>query len=64
MATSKRANDNYIHSCGLEQTEIDTKIMSISKMNFTSEQVVAIIEFFLFFDLSRSATMDGLEHRQ
>ena len=49
MATSKRTNDNYIHSCGLEQTEIDSKIMSISKMNFTSEQVVAIIEFFLFF---------------
>ena len=49
MAIGKRINDNYIHNCGLEQTKIDTRIMAISKMNFTSEQVVAIIEFFLFF---------------
>lgn len=47
MAKSKRINENFIHSCGLAQIPISTKIVSISKMDFTSEQLIEVLDFYL-----------------
>lgn len=48
MATNKRINENYVHNCGLPQTEIAKKVTAISKMGFTSAQAIELIDFYLF----------------
>ena len=44
----KHFNENYVHSCDSVQEEILSKINSIAQMGFTEEQIVKIVEFYLF----------------
>ena len=44
----KHINENYIHACDSTQEEILSKTKSISQMEYTKEQVVEIVEFYLF----------------
>ena len=46
--TSKHVNENYIHICESAKVDVLKKICSISKMGFTKDEVIEIIEFYLF----------------
>ena len=44
----KHINENYIHVCDSSQEELLPKARPISQMGYTKEQVIKIVEFYLF----------------
>lgn len=45
---AKRVNENYIHNCGLDKQTIREHEKAITEMGFSQEQVIRILDFFLF----------------
>ena len=48
MSKPIHVNENYIHNCDSEKVQIKTKVKAISQMGFTSEEVIRIMDFYLF----------------
>ena len=51
---SKHINENYIHYCGETKTNPDIYTKSILDMGFTPNEVMEILDFYLFHAIALS----------
>ena len=46
--STKHINENYMHDCGCEKLELKNCVASITEMGFSENQVVDLLDFYLF----------------